>query len=89
MVFTQKAPSDQDQTQIFQNSYNTEDASITVNGFLAGKVGRKVTVAISTTSVSNDTETYTFLESGVTLFVYFVIYTDGSRSQMLSAERTA
>lgn len=82
-----KAPSEYSQQQIVQRSFNTEGHTLGVDGFLAGKVGRKVDLAISTTTIAGDTETYSFSESGTALFAYKVIYTDGSRSLMLSAER--
>lgn len=87
MSNTIKRMSERDANQTLQLSFNDADASITTNGFLIGKVGRKVEVAISTTTILNDTITYTFSESGVNLYAYKIIYTDGNRSQMISAER--
>jgi hypothetical protein len=88
-ITTLKPPSDLDATQTEQRSYNDVNSTFGVDGFLTGLVGRKVTLAISTTNVANDTETYTFSENGVQLYVYTVIYTDGTRTTLLSAERTA
>lgn len=87
MAQTEKRMSERDANQTLQLSYNDLDASITTNGFLIGKVGRKVEVAISTTTVLDDTITYTFSETGTTLYAYKIIYTNGGRTQMISAER--
>lgn len=88
-ITTLKPPSDLDSSQNSQRSYNDVNASFTVDGFLTGLVGRRVDLAISTTSVANDTETYTFSENSVVLYVYMIVYTDGTRATMLYALRTA
>lgn len=67
--------------------YNNVDASLTTAGFLTGLIGRKVTQAISTTSTSNDTLTFTYSESGTTLYAIKVIYTDSTYATFISAER--
>ena len=87
MSHTVKNLSERDARQTLQLSFNDVDASLTTNGFLVGKVGRKVTLAISTTTVANDTQTFTFLEDGVTLYSLKIIYTDNTYATMLSAER--
>ena len=88
MSLTNKPLSDTDPLQTIQRSYNDVNATLCVDGFLTGEVGRKVELAISTTSVANDTETYTFSESGTNLYVIKIIYTTGTRDTMISAERT-
>lgn len=87
MSTTKKSSAPIDSQQTLKYAYNKEDASITTNGFLVGKVGRKIELAISTTNVANDTETYSFIEDGITLYDIQVIYTDGTRETLLSAER--
>jgi hypothetical protein len=89
MVHTTKTLSERDYQQTLRLSFNDVDASLTTNGFLIGKVGRKVEVAITTTTVLDDTAIYTFSENGVVLYQYTIIYTNGGRTQMISAERTA
>lgn len=84
---TQKAPSDLDYSQNIQGAYNDVDATLSTNGFLVGKVGRKVVVTISTTTIANDTETYAFSENAIALYSLKLIYTDGTRSTLMSAER--
>jgi hypothetical protein len=89
MIQTEKPASDLDSTQNIQRSYNDVNATLSVDGFLTGLVGRRVDLAISTTTVAGDTETYTFSELGTTLYVYMIVYTDGTRATMLYALRTA
>ncbi len=88
-ITTLKPASDLDSTQNIQRSYNDVNASLTMDGFLTGLVGRRIDLAISTTNLTNDTETYTFSENGTQLYIYKIVYTDGSRSTMLYALRTA
>lgn len=89
MANTTKQMSKQDSPQVLKGSYNEVNASLSVDGYLTAKVGRKVEMAIATTSIANDTEVYTFSESGIDLYEITIIYTDGSREIMISAERTA
>jgi hypothetical protein len=87
MSITQKPLSHLDYEQTMQSSYNDVNATLSVDGFLTGKVGRKVELAISTTTIVDDTETYSFSENGTALYALRIIYTDGTRAQMISAER--
>lgn len=89
MANTKKKATKLDYEQAIQGVYNDENATLSVDGFLTGKVGRKVELTISTTTVLDDTETYNFSEDGVALYELTIIYTDGTRAQMISAERTA
>lgn len=89
MSITQKPLSHLDYEQTLQSSYNDVNATLSVDGFLTGKVGRKVELTISTTTVANDTEVYNFSESGTALYELTIVYTDGTRALMVSAERTA
>ena len=84
---TQKTPSDLDYSQTLQGAFNDVDSTLSTNGFLVGKVGRKIVVTISSTTVSSDTETYAFSENGIALYSLKLIYVDGTRSQLISAER--
>jgi hypothetical protein len=89
MSKTTKLLSDRDYQQTLRLSFNDPDASLTTSGFLLGKVGRKVEVDVS----GGSTAIYTFkeLQDGVyvMLYEYTIIYTDATRTQMISAERTA
>lgn len=80
-------PSDLDMNQVIRSAFNEVDCSLTSAGFLTGLVGRKVAQVISTTSVTNDTATFTFSENGTTLYVFKLIFTDGTQATLLSAER--
>lgn len=84
-----KSLSERDANQVLQSIYNQVDASITTAGFLVGKVGNKIALTISTTTITNDTETYAFTENGTALYSLKIIYTDGNRTTLVSAERTA
>lgn len=89
MSNTSKQLTNEDFGQVLRGSYNEVDKSIATSGFLTSKIGHKVQLAISTTTVSNDTETYTFSDSGTTLYQLKIIYSDSARSILLSAERIA
>lgn len=89
MANTDKRLSERDGIQTLQSSYNDVNATLGVDGFIVGKIGRKVELTISTTNVANDTEVLNFSELGTPLYEFTVIYTDGSRETLLSAERTA
>lgn len=89
MSQTTKRLSERDAAQTQQLSFNDVDASTTTSGFLVGKVGRKITPVISTTNVANDTVSYTYSESGTNLYTITCIYSDGTRTTLLSSERTA
>lgn len=88
---TAKPLSQQDPGETAQYSFNDVDATHTVNGFLVGLVGRRVTLTISTTIVANDTENYAFSEQfGVLpLYTFTLVYTDGTRTTLSTATRTA
>ena len=87
MANTTKSLSDRDYEQAVQSVYNSVDATLSVNGFLVGKVGHKITQTVSTTTVANDTETFAFFDGTSMLYQIQLIYTDGSRNLLLSAER--
>jgi hypothetical protein len=76
-----------DSNQAIKAAFNDVDASLATSGFLTAKVGRRVELAISTTTIANDTETYTFIEDAATLYQIQVVYTNGTRETLLSAER--
>jgi len=73
--------------QAIRSVFNDVDKTISTNGFLVGLIGNKVEMTISTTTVSNDTETYAFSENGIALYSLRIIYTNGNRDVLVSAER--
>ncbi len=87
MANTSKSLSERDPGQTQQSTYNQETATTSVDGFLAGKVGHKITISITTTNVANDSELITYSDSGSTLMVIKNVYTDGTRQVLISAER--
>ncbi len=76
-----------DGLQAIQLSHNDVDSSLQVSGFLTSKIGAKITLAISTTSVADDTENYTFFDGATQLYQIRLIYTSAAKSQLISAER--
>lgn len=89
MSRTTKKGTRKDGMQTLQMAFNDVDASITTNGFLVGKIGHKVTLEIVTTTIIGDSELYTFLDGSEVLYQIKVIYTDETKTQLLSAERVA
>lgn len=87
MAETKKRLSEYDANLIAQKNFVNEDASQVISGFLVGKVGRKIDLTITTTTVANDTEEYSFSEDGNALYSLRIIYTSGTREILLSAER--
>lgn len=86
---TQKPLTKKNFENAVQAAFNDEDASLTTQGFVTGKVGRKIEFATTTTTVPNDTQIITFKEDGVTLYELTLIYTDSTLATLISAERTA
>lgn len=84
-----KSMSDRDGNQVLRYAYNNENASISVDGFLTGAVGRKIEQTVDTTNVADDTLVLNFSENGVDLYEYTLIFTDDTYSLLISAERTA
>lgn len=91
---SQKEIPKQDFEQAIRYAFNNNEKTLSVNGFLSGKVGHKIEIALSTTNVADDTEIVTFSDTSIpapasqVICVFTIIYTDGTREQMLSAERT-
>lgn len=86
---TVKGKSEYDNLQTLGQAFNDVDSTITTNGFLVGLVGRKVTVTISMTTVTGDTQSFAFSENGIALYTLKLIFTDATCTQLMSAERTA
>jgi hypothetical protein len=89
MSDTKKPLSERDYAQALQSYYNQMNATLSVDGFIVGKIGHKVTLAVSSTTVPDDTELYSFYDVATLLYQIRIIYTDGTRNQLLSAERIA
>lgn len=81
--------SQKDADQVLRQANNDVNATLAVDGFLVGAVGRRVDQTISTTTVSGDTSTFVFSENGTNLYTIKVVYTDGTQTTLLYAVRTA
>jgi hypothetical protein len=84
MAVTAKPLSSADQAQTLKGAFNDHDFTLSVSSFLSAKVGRQVAL-----SVASNVETYTFSESGTTLYVLTLTYTDSTRTTLSTAARTA
>jgi hypothetical protein len=84
---TLKPMTQKDSEQAIRTSYIDDNGTLSVDGFLSGKVGRRVDVALSTTTVSNDTVTFSFSENGNPILALKLVYTDGTQAQLLYAVR--
>ena len=89
MSNTTKSLSERDGSQTLQASFNDVDATLTVNGFLVGKIGRRVDIATTTTNTSGDSQTFAFSENGNALYTFLLVYTDSTQNTLLYATRTA
>lgn len=84
---TNKLMSQKDADQSIRSAYIDDNGTISIDGFLAGKVGRRVDVGISTTTMANDTTTFSFSENGNPVLALKLVYTDGTQAQLLFAVR--
>jgi hypothetical protein len=89
MAATSKIMSQKDQEQAIRQAQNDVNGTIGVDGFLTGLVGRRVTLVVSTTTVTGDTTTFNFSENfGATpLYSIQLVYTDGTQTTLLTATR--
>jgi hypothetical protein len=84
---TSKPASNLSSENTLRSAFNDVDSSITTNGFLVGKVGHKVTAALSTTSIANDTITYSFFDGSTALYQLKLVFPSAQTLPLLSAER--
>ncbi|MDW8347621.1 MAG: hypothetical protein RML94_11745 [Bacteroidia bacterium] len=89
MAVTTKPASSLSGDNILRNSYIEEIKSVQVGGFVASKVGHKITLTIQTTNVSNDTELYSYYDGSTLLMQIKIIYTNSTREIIQSVERVA
>lgn len=85
MSETSKRLSEKDYQQALQGSYNDVDKTLSVNGFIVGKVGHRITRSDYLT-VGDD---YSFYDGSTLLYTIRVIYTTPSKSTLSSVERIA
>lgn len=79
-----------DADQTLRAAYNDVNATVGVDGFLTGAVGRQITQTIATTTVPDDTLLFDFYEEAgaVHLYQLTLIFTDSTYATLISATRT-
>ena len=85
MANSSKPKSSLDESQILQSAMNDSIKTISTDTFITGKIGYKIE-KINTDSVTEDISYY---DSGVLLLTLRVVYTDSTKEDFLSVERTA
>lgn len=89
---TTKPLSYRDANQTLQGAFNDVDKSLTSAGFLVGKIGHKVTRTDTSGGFLTGSQTgddYTFYDSSLLLYTLRIIFTDSSKTIIVSAERVA
>jgi len=74
-----------DADNTLRQAFNVEDKSITVNGFLVGKVGHKVVRTV----VSATVDDYSFYDGTTLLYTFRITYNNAAHDEVDQAERTA
>lgn len=85
MSETSKRLSEKDYQQALQGSYNDVDKTLSVNGFIVGKVGHR----IERTDYLTTGDDYSFYDGATLLYTIRVIYTTSSKAILSSVERIA
>lgn len=87
---TDKKSSGRDAAAAMRMAFNDADHTLGVNGFIVMAPGRRITRAVTTTTLAGDTEVFSFFQNSTDLlYTIQVIYTDGSRQDLLEVERIA
>jgi hypothetical protein len=85
MSETTKPLSEKDYSQTLQGAYNDVDKTLSVNGFIVGKVGHRITRS-DYLAIGDD---YSFYDGATLLYTIRVIYTTSSKAILSSVERIA
>lgn len=81
-----KLMSDRDQSQTLRRAFNESGDTLGVDGFIVGAVGRKIIKV----NVSPSVETISFYQDQTTLmYTLTITYTDSTKADLVSVERTA
>lgn len=88
MSGTTKKVSDYSDENVLRQVHVPEIGSISTTGFLQLKPGHRITPTIVTTTIANDTQRYIYSDSGAVVLVLDIVYTDGTRTQVLYYENT-
>lgn len=85
MAETSKRLSEKDYSQTLQGAYNEVDKTLSVNGFIVGKVGHKV-VRTDYLTTGDD---FSFYDGAALLYTIRVNYTTAAKSVLDYVERIA
>jgi hypothetical protein len=84
MSTTTKSLSERDGDQTLRASFNDINSTMGVDGFIVGKVGRKVTRSIITSTVDD----FSFYEGATLLYTIRVTYSNAGHDDVNQVERT-
>lgn len=85
MSLTTKPPTKLDYEQAIQGSFNDMNSTLSVDGFIVGKIGHKI-VRSEPSAVAED---YEFYDDVTLLYTIRITYTDALKQTLLSVERIA
>lgn len=85
MSLTTKPPTKLDYEQAIQGSFNDMNSTLSVDGFIVGKVGHKIVRS----EPSSSSEDYSFYDNATLLYTIRITYTDALKQTLLSVERVA
>lgn len=85
MSITTKPPTKLDYEQAIQGSFNDMNSTLSVDGFIVGKVGHKVV----RTAPSGTVEVYSFYDNSTLLYEITITYTTSTKEEIAQVERTA
>lgn len=85
MSVTSKQMTEKDYAQTLRSAFNDADASITMNSFLVGKVGHKVTRTANSATVDD----YSFYDGATLLYTLRITYNNSAHDEIDEAERIA
>ena len=89
MAKTTKTMSTSDYQQVLKRAYNEDSGGLCTEGWITGKIGRRISYGLLTTSVADDTVVNTYIEDGVTLMVLHSVYTDATHATILYVTRVS
>lgn len=84
MANTTKPMSDRDASQTLQKSFNDVNDTLSVDGFVVGKVGR----AVQRNVISATVDDYEFYEGATLLYTLRVTYSNSGHDDVNRVERT-
>lgn len=85
MSQTTKSLSERDANQVLQSSYNDVNDTLGVDGFIVGKLGRKI-IRTATSATIDD---FSFYEGSTLLYTIRITYDTSTHDNINQVERTA